>query len=157
MQACHEAAAKLVESHNFLSVLEAPDIAECHCRIENCDGVVTLHPGAGECFVNGDLVTQPTRLTQGGLVRFGAAVVVRFNHPQEALRMREERRVGIQLVELVCTQCCRRSCRWVSLTQPCTSSALTEPLEYIHACMHLLYCACCVVAEVHLEIMEVSV
>ena len=89
--------------HIFPSVLEAPDIAECHCRIENCDGVVTLHPGAGECFVNGDLVTQPMRLAQGGLVRFGAAVVVRFNHPQEALRLREERRVGYRLwlIELV--------------------------------------------------------
>ena len=90
-QTCH---IHLLSFYIFPAVLDASDIAECHCQIENCDGVVTLHPGEGECFVNGELVTQPTRLAQGGLVQFGSTIVVRFNHPQEALRLREERRVS---------------------------------------------------------------
>ena len=54
---------------------------------------MTLYPGNGQCFVSGELVTEPTTLVQGSLVQFGRMVVLRFNHPREAYKMKEERRV----------------------------------------------------------------
>jgi hypothetical protein len=73
-------------------VLEAPDIETHHCRVENNDRVVTLHPEEGECYVDGDCLHEGRVLTQGSLVQFGSSVFLRFNHPQEALRLKEERK-----------------------------------------------------------------
>ena len=63
--------------------------------MENRSSTVTLYPEDGECWVNGECVVEGRVLTQGNLVQFGSTVIVRFNHPKEALRLREERRVCV--------------------------------------------------------------
>ena len=48
-------------------VVEGTGIEERHCYIENLKGVITLHPIASLCAIDGKLITQPTRLAQGQL------------------------------------------------------------------------------------------
>ena len=38
---------------------------EQHCTVEHVDGVVMLYPKEGECYINYEEVTQPTKLNQG--------------------------------------------------------------------------------------------
>eukprot|EP00051_Salpingoeca_urceolata_P023712 m.408038 g.408038 ORF g.408038 m.408038 type:complete len:1477 (+) comp20142_c1_seq2:683-5113(+) len=51
--------------------------------------VVILLPYAEHCYVNGELVSNATRLRQGNVVQLGHTNVFRFNHPTEAERMRK--------------------------------------------------------------------
>ncbi|KAK7491029.1 hypothetical protein BaRGS_00017725 [Batillaria attramentaria] len=48
-------------------VIEGTGVGERHCYIENLSGVITLHPIAPLCAIDGKLITQPTRLAQVGL------------------------------------------------------------------------------------------
>ena len=45
--------------------LAGPGLMEQHCAVEHIDGVVMLHPKHGECYINYEQVTQPTKLNQG--------------------------------------------------------------------------------------------
>ncbi|XP_029925305.1 pleckstrin homology-like domain family B member 1 isoform X7 [Myripristis murdjan] len=68
--------------------LQGPGIAPHHCYIENQAGSITLHPCGHQCSVDGLPVTKPVRLTQGCMLCFGQSAFFRFNHPEEALRMK---------------------------------------------------------------------
>ncbi|XP_013410434.1 pleckstrin homology-like domain family B member 2 isoform X4 [Lingula anatina] len=59
-----------------------------HCTVENCNGLVTLYPGADLCSVDGLKVNRPTILSQGCMLCLGRSNYFRFNHPQEAIRMK---------------------------------------------------------------------
>ncbi|RXG56764.1 Kinesin-like protein, partial [Armadillidium vulgare] len=60
-----------------------------HCRFENHEGIVTLHPAKDAlCFVNGREVTEPTILKTGSRVILGKNHVFRFNHPEQARERR---------------------------------------------------------------------
>ncbi|XP_016532501.1 pleckstrin homology-like domain family B member 1 isoform X7 [Poecilia formosa] len=68
--------------------LQGPGIAAQHCYIENQAGNITLYPCGNQCSVDGLPVTKPYRLTQGCMLCFGQSAFFRFNHPEEAQRMK---------------------------------------------------------------------
>ncbi|XP_063768793.1 pleckstrin homology-like domain family B member 2 isoform X4 [Eleginops maclovinus] len=59
-----------------------------HCLIFNEGGVVTLDPCGNPCSLDGVQVTVPTPLTQGYSLCLGKSYFFRFNHPEEATRMK---------------------------------------------------------------------
>uniref|UniRef100_A0A3B5K8B5 Pleckstrin homology-like domain family B member 1 n=1 Tax=Takifugu rubripes TaxID=31033 RepID=A0A3B5K8B5_TAKRU len=68
--------------------LQGPGVAAQHCYIENDAGSITLYPCGNQCSVDGLPITKPHRLTQGCMLCFGQSAFFRFNHPEEALRMK---------------------------------------------------------------------
>ncbi|XP_072310461.1 pleckstrin homology-like domain family B member 1 isoform X3 [Eucyclogobius newberryi] len=68
--------------------IQGPGVAAQHCFIENRSGLITLHPCGNLCSVDGLQVTQPIRLSQGCMLCFGQSAFFRFNHPEEAFRMK---------------------------------------------------------------------
>ncbi|XP_060717889.1 pleckstrin homology-like domain family B member 2 isoform X2 [Tachysurus vachellii] len=68
--------------------IQGPGIEAEHCIIENRDGVVTLDPCGHLCSLDGVPVTTPTQLTQGYSLCLGKSYFFRFNHPEEASRMK---------------------------------------------------------------------
>ncbi|KAJ8347848.1 hypothetical protein SKAU_G00264370 [Synaphobranchus kaupii] len=85
--------------------IEGPGIEAEHCLIENREGVITLDPCGNLCALDGVPVTKPTLLTQGKIVGsfvertewstikgyticLGKSYFFRFNHPEEARRMK---------------------------------------------------------------------
>uniref|UniRef100_A0A8C5ECP0 FHA domain-containing protein n=1 Tax=Gouania willdenowi TaxID=441366 RepID=A0A8C5ECP0_GOUWI len=72
-----------------------PDVAPHHCFIENTSGLFTLHPCGNLCAVDGVQVQEPTPLTQGSMLCFGQSSLFRFNHPEEALRMKNRMDYGL--------------------------------------------------------------
>ncbi|XP_067347610.1 pleckstrin homology-like domain family B member 1 isoform X3 [Channa argus] len=68
--------------------LQGPDIAAHHCYIENQAGSIILYPCGNKCSVDGLIIIKPFRLTQGCMLCFGQSNFFRFNHPEEALRMK---------------------------------------------------------------------
>ncbi|KAM6970609.1 pleckstrin homology-like domain family B member 1 [Aplochiton taeniatus] len=68
--------------------LQGPGIAAQHCYIDNQAGSISLHPCGNLCSMDGLPVTKPTRLSQGCMLCFGQSAFFRFNHPEEALRMK---------------------------------------------------------------------
>ncbi|XP_047463215.1 pleckstrin homology-like domain family B member 1 isoform X5 [Mugil cephalus] len=68
--------------------LQGPGIAAQHCYIENHAGSITLFPCGNQCSVDGVHISKPYRLTQGCMLCFGQSAYFRFNHPEEAQRMK---------------------------------------------------------------------
>ncbi|KAG7479273.1 pleckstrin-likey-like domain family B member 1 isoform X3 [Solea senegalensis] len=68
--------------------IQGAGVAAQHCYIENRSGVITLHHCGNPCAVDGLQVTQPLRLSQGCMLCFGQSNFFRFNHPEEAFRMK---------------------------------------------------------------------
>ncbi|KAM8741308.1 pleckstrin homology-like domain family B member 1 isoform 5-T6 [Acanthopagrus schlegelii] len=68
--------------------LQGHGVAAQHCYIENKAGSITLYPCGNQCSVDGLPITKPHRLTQGCMLCFGQSAFFRFNHPEEALRMK---------------------------------------------------------------------
>ncbi|XP_053530726.1 pleckstrin homology-like domain family B member 2 isoform X7 [Ictalurus punctatus] len=68
--------------------IQGPGIEAEHCVIENRGGVVTLDPCGHLCSLDGVPVTTPTQLTQGYSLCLGKSYFFRFNHPEEASRMK---------------------------------------------------------------------
>ncbi|XP_051939893.1 kinesin-like protein KIF16B isoform X2 [Hippocampus zosterae] len=76
-------------------VVRGAGVESEHCAFENRGGTVTLVPlPAALCSVNGTDVAAPTRLTQGAVILLGRTNTFRFNHPKEAARLREKRKVS---------------------------------------------------------------
>ncbi|XP_068565811.1 pleckstrin homology-like domain family B member 2 isoform X2 [Cebidichthys violaceus] len=68
--------------------IQGPGIEAEHCLIFNEGGVVTLDPCGHLCGLDGAQVTVPTPLTQGYSLCLGKSYFFRFNHPEEASRMK---------------------------------------------------------------------
>ncbi|XP_029104645.1 pleckstrin homology-like domain family B member 1 isoform X1 [Scleropages formosus] len=68
--------------------IEGPGIEAEHCQIENRAGIITLDPCGNLCALDGVVVTKPTQLTQGYTLCLGKSYFFRFNHPEEATRMK---------------------------------------------------------------------
>ncbi|XP_041750472.1 pleckstrin homology-like domain family B member 1 isoform X7 [Coregonus clupeaformis] len=68
--------------------LQGPGIAAQHCYIDNRAGSITLNPCGNQCSIDGLPVSKPVRLSQGCMLCFGQSAFFRFNHPEEALRMK---------------------------------------------------------------------
>ncbi|XP_076338258.1 uncharacterized protein LOC143240159 isoform X2 [Tachypleus tridentatus] len=69
-------------------VVQGPGIEKEHCYIENVRGLVKLYPIAKVISVDGMRITEPLRLVQGSMICVGKANFFRFNHPQEARKMK---------------------------------------------------------------------
>ncbi|XP_056594197.1 pleckstrin homology-like domain family B member 2 isoform X3 [Triplophysa dalaica] len=68
--------------------IEGPGIEAEHCKIENKGGIVILDPCGHLCSLDGVPVTRPTQLTQGYTLCLGKSYIFRFNHPEEANRLK---------------------------------------------------------------------
>ncbi|XP_047007722.1 pleckstrin homology-like domain family B member 1 isoform X9 [Ictalurus punctatus] len=68
--------------------IQGQGVAALHCYIENQAGTITLFPCGNPCSMDGLAVTKPVRLSQGCMLCFGQSAFFRFNHPEEALRMK---------------------------------------------------------------------
>ncbi|XP_058481556.1 pleckstrin homology-like domain family B member 2 isoform X3 [Solea solea] len=68
--------------------IQGPGIQAEHCLIFNEGGVVTLDPCGNLCSLDGVQVSVPTPLTQGYSLCLGKSYFFRFNHPEEANRMK---------------------------------------------------------------------
>ncbi|XP_051537840.1 pleckstrin homology-like domain family B member 2 isoform X8 [Myxocyprinus asiaticus] len=68
--------------------IEGPGIEAEHCKIENRGGFITLDPCGHMCSLDGVPVTKSTQLTQGYTLCLGKSYIFRFNHPEEANRMK---------------------------------------------------------------------
>ncbi|XP_076869638.1 pleckstrin homology-like domain family B member 2 [Brachyhypopomus gauderio] len=68
--------------------IEGPGIELEHCLIENRGGVITLDPCGNLCLLDGVPVTKPTQMTQGYSLCLGKSYFFRFNHPEEANRIK---------------------------------------------------------------------
>ncbi|XP_073808350.1 pleckstrin homology-like domain family B member 1 isoform X30 [Danio rerio] len=68
--------------------IQGPGVMSQHCYIENVGAVITLYPCGNQCSMDGLAVTKPVRLAQGCMLCFGQSSFFRFNHPEEALRMK---------------------------------------------------------------------
>ncbi|XP_077402505.1 pleckstrin homology-like domain family B member 1 isoform X11 [Vanacampus margaritifer] len=84
--------------------LLGPGIKAQHCYIENQAGTITLYPCGNQCAVDGFPVTKPYRLSQGCMLCFGQSTFFRFNHPEEALRMKNMLPGGSQALSTSKTQ-----------------------------------------------------
>ncbi|KAG7263749.1 hypothetical protein CRUP_012277 [Coryphaenoides rupestris] len=69
-------------------IVQGAGIEAEHCLIFNDGGVVTLDPCGHLCSLDGVQVTVPTPLTQGYSLCLGKSYFFRFNHPEEASRMK---------------------------------------------------------------------
>lgn len=76
-------------------VVPGADIADQHCRLAIQRGRVLLQPLGGECYINHCRVMSLGRLRQGDLLQLGGSAVFRFNHPQEAKRLRKRHSDGL--------------------------------------------------------------
>nr|XP_054758821.1 uncharacterized protein LOC129264891 isoform X1 [Lytechinus pictus] len=77
-------------------VLYGPDVEDEHAVIINIDGHVVLTPlRNSKCAVNGINVHKPVELTQGAVILLGSTNMFRFNHPAEAVKLRERRASNI--------------------------------------------------------------
>ncbi|KAB5550224.1 hypothetical protein PHYPO_G00051350 [Pangasianodon hypophthalmus] len=74
--------------------IQGPGVAAQHCFIENKAGIITLHPCGNQCTMDGLPVSKPVRLSQGCMLCFGQSSFFRFNHPEEAFRMKSMRPEG---------------------------------------------------------------
>ncbi|XP_062844482.1 pleckstrin homology-like domain family B member 1 isoform X9 [Trichomycterus rosablanca] len=74
--------------------IQGPGVAALHCYIENQAGAITLFPCGNPCTMDGLAITKPVRLSQGCMLCFGQSAFFRFNHPEEALRMKSMMPVG---------------------------------------------------------------
>ncbi|KAK6293000.1 hypothetical protein J4Q44_G00365010 [Coregonus suidteri] len=70
-----------------ITILGAGIEAE-HCIITNTSGVIILDPCGNLCSLDGVPVTSPVPLTQGYSLCLGKSYFFRFNHPEEASRMK---------------------------------------------------------------------
>lgn len=78
--------------------LSGVGILEEHCIFTNDDGVVTLTPMEGAVtYVNGELIQGPTRLHTGNRIILGNNHVFRFNHPEEARKMKRDSQASLAL------------------------------------------------------------
>uniref|UniRef100_A0A3B3Q2S7 Pleckstrin homology-like domain family B member 1 n=1 Tax=Paramormyrops kingsleyae TaxID=1676925 RepID=A0A3B3Q2S7_9TELE len=68
--------------------IQGPGIRAQHCYIENRAGVISLHPCGNQCTMDGIPITKPVLLSQGCMLCFGQSAFFRFNHPEEAFRMK---------------------------------------------------------------------
>ncbi|XP_028417859.1 kinesin-like protein KIF16B [Dendronephthya gigantea] len=94
----------LKEGENFIGNLHAEeelDLVFDHDAIQNEHCVVTydtrnviLKPLNGYCSVNNKTITEPTKLSQGDVILLGEDIRLKFNYPQEACFLREQRRSG---------------------------------------------------------------
>ncbi|XP_060081466.1 uncharacterized protein LOC132560804 [Ylistrum balloti] len=70
-------------------VIQGTGIEDEHCYIDNIYGTITLHPIARMCSIDGKMVTEPTKLSQGCMVCLGRSNYFRFNHPKEAKKIKD--------------------------------------------------------------------
>ncbi|XP_072119942.1 stAR-related lipid transfer protein 9-like isoform X3 [Mobula birostris] len=91
-------------------VLQGPWVEKEHCIIRNDNGVVILEPiGGSQCIVNELDVVHACHLSQGAVIVLGKVHKFRFNHPNEAAKLRQRR--ASSSISLASSG----SCEWLDL------------------------------------------
>lgn len=71
-------------------VLSGIGICPEHCHIVIADGSATIHPKEGaQCWLNANLIDQPTAISQGDILLLGRTNMFRYNNPAEAAKLRK--------------------------------------------------------------------
>ncbi|XP_021358754.1 uncharacterized protein LOC110453881 isoform X4 [Mizuhopecten yessoensis] len=70
-------------------VIQGTGIEDEHCYIDNIYGTITLHPIAKMCSIDGRVINEATKLSQGCMVCLGRSNYFRFNHPKEAKKIKD--------------------------------------------------------------------
>ncbi|XP_060799745.1 pleckstrin homology-like domain family B member 1 isoform X6 [Neoarius graeffei] len=88
---------KTTLGHGAMDInIQGSGVVAEHCFIENKAGIIVLNPCGNQCTMDGLPVTKPVRLSQGCMLCFGQSSFFRFNHPEEAFRMKSMRSEGQQ-------------------------------------------------------------
>lgn len=62
-----------------------------HCSIILKDGNATLYPFShAQCWLNANLINEPTSISQGDIILLGRTNIFRFNNPAEAAKLRQD-------------------------------------------------------------------
>ncbi|XP_059611327.1 kinesin-like protein Klp98A isoform X2 [Phlebotomus argentipes] len=70
-------------------VLSGVGIQPEHCRIILSDGIATIWPKLpAQCWLNANLIEEPTRISQGDILLLGRTNMFRYNNPAEAAKLR---------------------------------------------------------------------
>lgn len=70
-------------------VLTGVGIQPEHCRIILSDGIATIWPTLpAQCWLNANLIEEPTRISQGDILLLGRTNMFRYNNPAEAAKLR---------------------------------------------------------------------
>ncbi|XP_055716904.1 kinesin-like protein Klp98A isoform X2 [Phlebotomus papatasi] len=70
-------------------VLTGMGIHPEHCRIILSDGIATIWPTLpAQCWLNANLIEEPTRISQGDILLLGRTNMFRYNNPAEAAKLR---------------------------------------------------------------------
>lgn len=78
------------EEHPVDIVLRGTGILPLHCTIELVNGMAIIHPQAGaQCWLNANLITEPTAISQGDILLLGRTNMFRYNNPIEAAKLRK--------------------------------------------------------------------
>eukprot|EP00117_Sycon_ciliatum_P019498 scpid44107/ scgid17662/ Kinesin-like protein KIF16B len=64
---------------------------ELECEITNSSRSVSIRPIHGQCSINSELITEETRLEQGQILLIGRQNIFRFNHPEEAAKLKRQK------------------------------------------------------------------
>uniref|UniRef100_A0A1B0CAM6 Putative kinesin-like protein n=1 Tax=Lutzomyia longipalpis TaxID=7200 RepID=A0A1B0CAM6_LUTLO len=72
-------------------VLSGVGIQPEHCRIVLSDGIATIWPKLpAQCWLNANLIEEPTRISQGDILLLGRTNMFRYNNPAEAAKLRKD-------------------------------------------------------------------
>lgn len=62
-----------------------------HCSICLTNGTAVIYPRAGaQCWLNANLITEPTTICQGDILLLGRTNMFRYNNPMEAAKLRKD-------------------------------------------------------------------
>ncbi|KAL4238780.1 Kinesin-like protein kif16b [Mactra antiquata] len=104
-------------------VIAGEEVEVEHCIIENISNSVTLYPHNDSlCCVNGNIVSEPTKLTQGAVILLGKTNMFRYNNPAEAAQMKEDLKKGTLIKSGVTVSLSRTSLISQSMTDLYRSS-----------------------------------
>lgn len=71
-------------------VLSGTGILPFHCSIKLVNGTAIIYPQAGgQCWLNANLISEPTAISQGDILLLGRTNMFRYNNPAEAAKLRK--------------------------------------------------------------------
>lgn len=71
-------------------VLSGTGILPLHCSIKLVNGTAIIYPRAGgQCWLNANLISEPTAISQGDILLLGRTNMFRYNNPAEAAKLRK--------------------------------------------------------------------
>lgn len=83
-------------------ILPGMGILAEHCHILLEKGFATIHPNeSSQCWLNANLIDQPTPISQGDILLLGRTNMFRYNNPSDAGKPKRNRRLDISRLSLI--------------------------------------------------------